>query len=50
MFAAKSVVSVYSDDAQLNGSVKEIKLNKQQQITVNIPTNGGVVICSAALP
>ncbi len=33
---------VYSDDAQLNGSVKTVKAKKQ--LAVTIPTNGGLVI------
>ena len=33
---------VYSDDAQLNGSVQTVKAKKQ--ITVTIPKNGGLVI------
>jgi hypothetical protein len=33
---------VYSDDAQLNGSVKTVKAKKQMAVT--IPTNGGLVI------
>lgn len=44
MFEAKSQMTVYSDDAQLNGSVKAIKQNKKQQLTITIPQNGGVVI------
>ncbi len=44
MWAKGSQVTVYSDDAQLNGSVKTVKLNKKQELTVTIPCNGGVVI------
>ena len=44
MFAAGSELRLYSDDTQLNGSVKMIKHNKKQQLTVTIPCNGGVVI------
>ncbi len=44
MFEAKSTVSVYSDDAALNGSVKAAKMSKKQQIEVTIPQNGGLVI------
>ena len=46
MIAAGSSLQVYSDDAKLQGSLKTIKLNKKQQITVTIPCNGGVVITS----
>ena len=44
MFEPGTPLQFYSDDAQLNGSVKAIKHNKKQQITVTIPQNGGVVI------
>ena len=44
MFDKGTQLQVYSDDAQLNGSVKTIKQNKKQQLTVTIPCNGGIVI------
>jgi hypothetical protein len=44
MFPQKSDLTVYSDDAQLAGSVKTVKHNKKQQLTVTIPQNGGLVI------
>ena len=44
MLGKGSEVKIYSDDAQLNGSVATQKLNKKQQVTVSIPKNGGVVI------
>ena len=44
MFAAGTALKVYSDDAQLNGSVKAIKLNKKQQLATVIPQNGGFVV------
>ena len=44
MFPQKSELTVYSDDAQLAGSVKTVKQNKKQQLTVTIPQNGGLVI------
>jgi hypothetical protein len=47
MFEAKSLLTVYGDDAQLSGSVKTVKQNKKQQVAVNIPQNGGVVITAA---
>ena len=37
-------LQLYSDDALLNGSVKTIKQNKRQQLTITIPCNGGVVV------
>ena len=44
MFTKGSVLKVYSDDAQLQGSVKEVKANKRGQMKVSIPKNGGLVI------
>ena len=44
MFAKDTPLTVYSDDAQLQGSVKTVKQNKKQQMTVTIPCNGGLVI------
>ena len=44
MFEKNSQLTVYSDDAQLQGSVKQVKQNKKQQLTMVIPTNGGIVI------
>jgi hypothetical protein len=44
MFAKDTELKVYSDDAQLNGSVNTVKQNKKQQIAVTIPCNGGLVI------
>lgn len=45
MFKPGQEVTVYSDDAQLQGSKKTVKTNKKNEITVTIPKNGGVVIC-----
>ncbi|MBR1414985.1 MAG: glycoside hydrolase family 97 protein [Prevotella sp.] len=44
MFAKDTPLAVYSDDAQLQGSVKTVKQSKKQQMTVTIPCNGGLVI------
>ena len=44
MFEKGTQLQVYSDDVQLNGSVKAVKQNKKQQLTVTIPCNGGLVI------
>lgn len=44
MLNAGATAKMYSDDAQLNGSVKEVKINKKKQMTVTIPCNGGLVI------
>lgn len=42
MYGKGAELMVYSDDAQLNGSVTTVKAKKQ--MTVTIPTNGGLVI------
>ena len=44
MFPKGTQLSVYTDDASLNGSVKTIVQNKKQTLLVTIPKNGGVVI------
>ena len=44
MFEKGTSLTIYSDDAQLNGSVKTVAQNKKQQLTITIPCNGGVVI------
>lgn len=44
MLNAGATAKMYSDDAQLNGSVKEVKINQKKQMTVTIPCNGGLVI------
>lgn len=44
MLQVDSEVKLYSDDAQLNGKVILIKLNKKQELDLIIPTHGGMVI------
>lgn len=44
MFDKGQQLTVYSDNPQLEGSVKTVKQNKKQQVTITIPPNGGVVI------
>lgn len=44
MFEAGKTVQLYSDDKDLNGSVKPLKINKKQEVTLTIPCNGGIVI------
>ena len=44
MFPKGAQLSVYTDDASLNGSVKTVVQNKKQMLLVTIPKNGGVVI------
>ncbi|MBE6280752.1 MAG: glycoside hydrolase family 97 protein [Bacteroides sp.] len=44
MLPAGETVQYYSDDKDLNGSLKPLKINKKQEVTLNIPCNGGMVI------
>lgn len=44
MYSAGSSVKLYSDNPQLVGNVKDVKISKKQQIEITIPCNGGVVI------
>ena len=45
MFPVGTELTVYTDDAQLNGSVATIKLGKKQVIRkLTVPQNGGLVI------
>ncbi len=45
MFPVGTELTVYSDDAQLNGSVQTVKLGKKQIVKkLFVPKNGGIVI------
>lgn len=44
MFAPSQKVTVYSDDSELRGSVKEMKIDKKQRLKITMPCNGGVLI------
>ena len=44
MFAKNSLLTVYSDNVLLQGSVRQEILPKKQQLTITIPKNGGIVI------
>ena len=44
MLQANAELKAYTDDAQLNGKVGTIKPNKNQEVEVEIPTNGGILI------
>lgn len=44
MWEAGETLSLYSDDAGLQGSLKQAKTNKKQELSVTIPCNGGMVI------
>ena len=44
MFNVGDELSVYSDDATLNGGVNSVKVNKKRMLKVTIPCNGGLVV------
>lgn len=44
MFPPGETVTIYSDDTKLNGSMKQTKLNRKQEMNITIPYNGGIVI------
>lgn len=44
MIGVGESMQVYSDNAELQGSVKTVSQNKKQQLSVVIPQNGGMVI------
>ena len=46
MFDKDQQLRLYSDDAQLQGSLKTVKQSKRQQLQVVIPKNGAVVIAN----
>jgi hypothetical protein len=44
MLPAGDEIKWYSDDEQLNGKVKSTRLNKNQEVLLTIPCNGGALI------
>lgn len=44
MFMSGEQVRVFSDNEELQGNVKPIKLNKKQELQVTMPCNGGILI------
>ena len=44
LLAKGSTVAVYTDDAQLQGSLKTQRLNGSRRLSVTIPENGAAVI------
>jgi len=44
MFAKGTTLTVYADDAKLQGKVTTVKQSNKQQISITIPQNGGVVV------
>ncbi|WP_029273705.1 glycoside hydrolase family 97 protein [Flavobacterium sp. KJJ] len=44
MMASGTALKYYFDDERLNGNVKPIKLKNNQEIEIEIPSNGGIVL------
>ena len=44
MFAQGDVVKCYSDDNDLNGSLTDLKIKKNNKVKIEIPCNGGIVL------
>lgn len=45
VFEVGNIVNVYSDDSNLNGSLKPLKVNKKRVYDAVIPVNGACLIC-----
>lgn len=48
MLPTGASLKLYTDDADLNGSVKTVKLNKKKTLDVVIPTNGAFLAIAKA--
>ncbi|WP_417942304.1 glycoside hydrolase family 97 catalytic domain-containing protein [Flavobacterium sp. RS13.1] len=44
MIQAGNELKMYSDDMQLNGKISTVKMNKNQQLELIIPCNGGLLV------
>lgn len=44
MLDSNTAVNCYTDDNQLNGRVTTFKINKNKEVEINIPHNGGILI------
>lgn len=44
MFSSGETVRLYSDDKALEGSVKQLKMGKKQDVQLTVPCNGGILI------
>ncbi len=44
LFEAGQQVTLYSDDSDLNGSVKQIKVSRRRELKVTIPVNGAFLV------
>lgn len=45
VFNVGDMVSIYSDNVKLQGSVKQLKVSKKRMLNAIIPVNSGLVIC-----
>jgi hypothetical protein len=43
MLQASTELKSYTDDVQLNGKISMVKLSKNQEIEMQIPSNGGIL-------
>ena len=48
MLDREQPVMMYTDDMTLNGTAKEMKLNKKKPLKVSIPSKGGLVVVGNA--
>jgi hypothetical protein len=44
MFSSDDTLRIYSDNNKLEGNVGNIKVNKRKELTVSIPSNGGLLL------
>ena len=44
MFIPGNQVRVFSDNEELQGNVKQVKVNKKQELQLTMPCNGGILI------
>ena len=44
MFMPGNQVRVFSDNEELQGNVKQVKVNKKQELQLTMPCNGGILI------
>ncbi len=44
MFSSDDILRIYSDNNKLEGNVGNIKVNKRKELTVSIPSNGGLLL------
>lgn len=44
MFMSGDQVRVFTDNEELQGNVKQVKVNKKQELQLAMPCNGGILI------